>query len=61
MDLKELLNEKRFEILAIAAKHGAKNVRIFGSVARNESDDKSDIDILVDMEAGRSLFDLGGL
>jgi hypothetical protein len=56
-----LLKEKREEILRIAAKHGARNIRIFGSVARGESDEKSDIDFLVDMEPGRSLLDLGGL
>jgi predicted nucleotidyltransferase len=39
MDLQKLLKEKREEILAIAAKHGAYNVRIFGSVARGEADE----------------------
>ena len=57
----ELLKEKRKEILKIAASHGAKNVRVFGSVARGETGPESDIDFLVDMEAGRSLLDLGGL
>ncbi len=61
MSLNELLQEKREDILRIAAKRGAYNVRVFGSVARGEADSKSDIDILVDMEPGRSLFDLGGL
>lgn len=61
MDLHELLREKREEILKIAAKHGAYNVRIFGSVARGESDEASDVDVLVEMEPGRSLFDLGGI
>jgi predicted nucleotidyltransferase len=61
MSINELLQEKREDILRIAAKRGAYNVRVFGSVARGESDSKSDIDILVDMEPGRSLFDLGGL
>ncbi|MEJ5253016.1 MAG: nucleotidyltransferase family protein [Armatimonadota bacterium] len=56
-----LLREKREEILRICAKYGARNVRIFGSVARGEADKQSDIDFLVEMEAGRSLFDLGGL
>ncbi len=37
------------------------NIRVFGSVARGEADSKSDIDLLVDLEPGRSLFDLGGL
>lgn len=57
----ELLKAKREEILRIAAKHGARNVRVFGSVARGEADQASDIDFLVDMEPARSLLDLGGL
>jgi predicted nucleotidyltransferase len=61
MAYEELLKEKREEILEIAAKYGARNVRIFGSVARGEADQASDIDFLVQMEAGRSLLDLGGL
>jgi predicted nucleotidyltransferase len=59
--LNALLQEKREDILRIAAKRGAYNVRVFGSFARGEADSKSDIDILVDMEPGRSLFDFGGL
>ncbi|WP_373479893.1 nucleotidyltransferase family protein [Geminocystis sp.] len=46
----ELLRQKREEILKIAAKHGAYNVRVFGSVARGEADEKSDIDFLIDYE-----------
>ena len=61
MSLQELLQEKREDILHIATKRGATNVRIFGSVARGEDDERSDIDFLVDMEPGRSIFDLGGL
>jgi predicted nucleotidyltransferase len=61
MSLNQLLQEKRKEILRICAKYGARNVRIFGSVARGEADEKSDEDILVELEAGRSLFVLGGL
>src|SRR6266581_6110789 len=61
MSLNELLQAKREDILRIAAQYGAYNVRIFGSVARGEADEKSDIDLLVNMESGRSLFDLGGL
>ena len=61
MLLNELLQEKREDILRTAARRGAYNIRIFGSVARGEADEKSDIDILVDLEPGRSLFDLGGL
>ena len=61
MRSRDLIQEKRKEILEIAERHGARNVRLFGSVARGESDDQSDIDLLVDMEQGRSLLDLGGL
>ncbi len=47
--------------MRIAGKHGARKVRIFGSVARGEADAASDLDFLVEMEPGRSLLDLGGL
>jgi hypothetical protein len=57
----ELLKAKRDDILRIAARHGALNVRIFGSFARGEADQTSDVDFLVDMEPGRSLLDLSGL
>lgn len=56
-----LLRNKRKDILRIASKYGARNVRIFGSLARGDAREDSDIDFLVDMEPGRSLFDLGGL
>ena len=61
MNLHNLLDENRADILAIAAKHGAYNVCVFGSVARGEASSTSDLDLLVEMEPGRSLFDLGGL
>jgi predicted nucleotidyltransferase len=61
MTTDQLVKSKREEILRIAARHGARNVRIFGSVARGEADEASDIDFLVEMEPGRSLLDLGGL
>lgn len=51
----------REQILAAAARHGAGNVRVFGSVARGEADAASDIDFLVDFEPGRSLLDLAAL
>lgn len=58
----ELLSkDTRAAILRIADKYGARRVRVFGSVARGEADDASDIDFLVELEPGRSLFDLGGL
>jgi uncharacterized protein len=61
MNIETRLQQKRDEILAIAAKHGAYNVRLFGSVARGEADANSDVDLLVELEPNRSLLDLGGL
>ena len=60
MNINQVSN-KRNEIVQIARRHGATNIRVFGSVARGEADNNSDIDFLVDMEHGRSLLDLGGL
>ncbi len=56
-----LLKEKREEILRIATRHGARNVRVFGSVARGEADAQSDIDLLVEFEPDRSLLDHAAL
>ena len=61
MTARELLEKKREEILEIAAKHGARNVRVFGSVARGEADPQSDIDLLVEFDTSRSLLDHAGL
>jgi predicted nucleotidyltransferase len=61
MGIPEIIQDRKEQILALAAKYGASNVRIFGSVANGTADEKSDIDFLVDMEKDRSLFDLGGL
>jgi predicted nucleotidyltransferase len=61
MAVDDLLKAKREEILRVCAEYGAYNVRVFGSVARSEADEQSDIDFLVEMEPGRSLLDLGGL
>lgn len=61
MSITELLRARREEILAIAARRGAHNIRVFGSTARGEADEESDIDLLVELEPGRSLLDLGGL
>jgi predicted nucleotidyltransferase len=61
MDIEGLLKEQREEILRIAANHGARNVRIFGSVARKQADESSDIDLLIDMDPGRSLLDHASL
>ena len=57
MGIEEVLDGKREEILRIAAKHGAYNVRVFGSVARGDARPDSDVDFLVQMEDSRSLFD----
>ena len=61
MTLLEQVQSKREDILRLAARRGARNVRLFGSVARNEAGPDSDVDFLVDLEPGRSLLDLGGL
>jgi predicted nucleotidyltransferase len=61
MGISEIIGEKKNQILVLAAKHGASNIRVFGSVAEGTADEHSDIDFLVDLEADRSLFDLGGL
>lgn len=58
MGTKELLKDKREEILRIARKHGARSVRVFGSVVRGEAKETSDLDLLVEMESGRSLLDI---
>jgi predicted nucleotidyltransferase len=58
MDAETLLKSKRKDILRIAARHGAYNVRVFGSVARGEARPDSDIDFLVNLEENRSLLDL---
>ena len=61
LTLDTLRHEKRAEILRLAEMHGCHNVRIFGSVATGESRPDSDIDFLVDIESGRTVFDLGAL
>ncbi len=60
-ETQRLIEAHREEIRRIAARHGARNVRLFGSAARGEDDPASDIDLLVDLEPGRGLLDLGGL
>ena len=61
MGINEILAKKRQAILRAAAERGARRIRVFGSVARGEADANSDVDFLVDMEPGRSGFDLSGL
>jgi hypothetical protein len=55
------LRQRRDQILALADRHGARNVRVFGSVARGDAVAGSDLDLLVDFEPGRSLMDHGEL
>ena len=61
MKLGQRMQARREQILAIAHKNGAHDVRIFGSVARGDARPDSDIDFLVNLEAGRSLLDLARL
>ncbi|MBI5816375.1 MAG: nucleotidyltransferase family protein [Nitrospinae bacterium] len=61
MTIKELLLEKRDLVLHAASRHGAGNVRVFGSVARGNDDENSDIDLLVELAPGTSLLDHAAL
>ncbi len=54
------LRRRRADVYAIAKRYGVSNIRVFGSVARGDADDASDLDLLVDLAPGRGLFDLGG-
>jgi hypothetical protein len=57
MEIEKVLKDQREDILRIAGKYGARNVRVFGSVARSEARADSDVDFLAEMEQGRSLLD----
>jgi predicted nucleotidyltransferase len=59
--LETLRKENKTAILRLAEQHGARNVRVFGSIVRGENRPDSDVDFLVDLDPGRDLFDLGGL
>jgi uncharacterized protein len=59
--LNTLRQEKRAEILRLAETHGARNVRVFGSVVRADNREDSDVDLLVEFDTGKTLFDLIGL
>lgn len=58
LTLEQLRRERKTEILRLAGLHGCRNVRVFGSVATGGNRPDSDLDLLVDMEPGRTLFDL---
>ncbi|SPF31717.1 conserved hypothetical protein [Candidatus Sulfopaludibacter sp. SbA4] len=61
LNLDTLVGERREEILRLAARRGAHSLRVFGSVARGEANENSDLDLLVAWEPGRSLLDHAGL
>lgn len=61
MELAELIHQKREDILRIAARHGASNVRVFGSVARGEAGPDSDVDFLIDVGETHSAWFPSGL
>jgi predicted nucleotidyltransferase len=61
MNVDQLLQSKRLEIIQIASKYVTCNVRVFGSVVRGDSRPDSDIDFLINLEDKRSLLDLGWL
>ena len=61
MKLEELRGAAKEQILSLATSYGARNIRIFGSVARGDSSPSSEIDFLVDLDPDRTLMDLGGL
>ena len=61
MTLSDLARTRREEIIRLAARHGARNVRVFGSVARGDDSASSDIGLLVELDPDRTLMDLGGL
>ena len=56
-----LIENRRTEILALAERHGVQDVRVFGSMARGDADDASDVDLLVSLPPGRTGLALGGL
>lgn len=61
MEIDKILKKKRVQILQIAEKHGASNLRIFGSVAKGKARQSSDLDILIELEPGKSLLDHAAL
>lgn len=61
LGIRQTVAKRKAEILRLAAKHGANNIRLFGSIARGDEVESSDIDFLVEMKPRRSLLDQVGL
>jgi uncharacterized protein len=61
LGIQDIIGDKRDEILRLAARYGANNVRVFGSVARGEARPDSDLDLLVDFQDGSTIWDAVGL
>ena len=61
MGIAEVIGDKRDAVIKLVANYGASNVRVFGSVARGEATPESDIDLLITVQDGVSMFDLVGL
>ncbi|MBI3893568.1 MAG: nucleotidyltransferase domain-containing protein [Candidatus Wallbacteria bacterium] len=61
MDLAQRVLSRRAEILALAQARGARNLRLVGSLARGDCTERSDVDLLVELEPGTSLLDIGAL
>lgn len=61
LGIDDIIGEKRSQVIALAMRHGAADVRVFGSVARGEATPESDVDLLVSFPPDRSIFDLVGL
>jgi predicted nucleotidyltransferase len=59
--LEELRSKYKPQILALAEKHGAENIRVFGSVARGDADERSDVDLLYSMRPGYGLWEACGM
>jgi hypothetical protein len=57
LGIAEIIGDKRDDILALAHKRGAFNVRVFGSVARGEAREDSDVDFIVNFEEDKDIFD----
>jgi uncharacterized protein len=60
LGIEEILRPQRRAILRLARKHGGRTVRVFGSVARREADDRSDVDLIVDWDPEVSLLEIAG-